>query len=161
MKREWKNIAGSGERCCREPGVWVCLSLLLLGWGRAHAEMRVKALGLCHGEAWTRKQKRWGNCRADLSMRGGLGKKNPSIESGRCQGSLPLPGSWVENIKAFWGKKWNPNIMLWEVLETECILPMSCGYPELKEMHIKIMLVLGYMQKQLENHSGHRRAWFS
>lgn len=42
MKREWKNRAGSGE-WCGEPVVWACLSLLLLGWGRAHAEMRVKA----------------------------------------------------------------------------------------------------------------------
>lgn len=54
------------------------LSVLLLDWSGAHAEMRAKALGQCQPEAYTRKKK-WGACRAELSKKGGLGKKIQSL----------------------------------------------------------------------------------
>lgn len=40
----------------------MCLSVLLLGWDRAHAEMRVKDLGQCYRDL-DEKAKRWSNCR--------------------------------------------------------------------------------------------------
>lgn len=69
----------------------MCLSVLLLGWGSAHAEMRVKDLGQCYRDL-DKKAKRWSNCRAELYTKGGLEKKIPAIESRRCQECLPPPG---------------------------------------------------------------------
>lgn len=72
-----RKTGGSGEWCRSKPGVWVCLSVLLLGWDRAHAEMRVKDLGQCYRDL-DEKAKRWSNCRTLHKRRTRKKKKSSS-----------------------------------------------------------------------------------
>lgn len=77
----------------------MCLSVLLLGWDRAHAEMRVMDLGQCYRDL-DKKAKRWSNCRTLHKRRTRKKKKKvPAIESRRCQKCLPPLGFLVKKIK--------------------------------------------------------------